>query len=69
VLSECVAKASFGRTATEFDDQVKLIAKAEPQVVIVGAVAKPSAAFIRAAKKAVSVRSFSLYRTSAPRPT
>jgi branched-chain amino acid transport system substrate-binding protein len=59
------AKASFGRAATQFDDQVKLIAKAEPQAVIVGAAAKPSAAFIRAARKGgISSQLFSLSNVS-----
>jgi branched-chain amino acid transport system substrate-binding protein len=60
-----VAKASFARTATQFDDQVKQIAQAEPQAVIIGAVAKPSAAFVRAARKAgITSQLFSLSNVS-----
>jgi branched-chain amino acid transport system substrate-binding protein len=60
-----VAKVTIGRTATQFDDQVSAIAKAEPQAVIIGAVAKPSAAFIRAARKAgIGAQLFSLSNVS-----
>lgn len=60
-----VAEASFGRTAIEFDQQIKQIARAEPQAVIVGAVARPTAAFVNAAKRAgLNPQFFALSNTS-----